>query len=73
MLAAQGPMRPAALRDAAEVPKAQSIVTRDVYGWFERVARGLYGLTPAGHAALVQFGWPAPADGTAAAATAASD
>jgi hypothetical protein len=60
MLAARGPMRPAALRDAAEVPKAAAILTRDVYGWFERVARGLYALTPAGHAALTQFAWPGP-------------
>ena len=76
LLAAQGPMGPAALRDAAAVPKAAAILTRDVYGWFERVARGIYALTPAGHAALTQFSWPAPpapADALPTVAVAASD
>ena len=37
-------------------PRATSIVYRNVYGWFERVGRGVYGLTPGGVAALVEFG-----------------
>ena len=73
MLAAQGPMKPAALRDAAAVPKAAAILTRDVYGWFERVARGVYALTPTGHAALTQFSWPAPPAAAAASAGIAAD
>ncbi|MBO6716955.1 MAG: hypothetical protein JJ913_03240 [Rhizobiaceae bacterium] len=32
--------------------RAASILQRNVYGWFERVGYGLYGLTSAGHAAL---------------------
>ena len=37
---------------AAITPEAPGIVLRNVYGWFERVARGTYRLTDAGHAAL---------------------
>lgn len=42
---------------AKATPRATSIVYRNVYGWFERVARGVYGLTPDGEAALQR--WPA--------------
>ncbi len=37
---------------AAVVPDAPVIVLRNVYGWFERVRRGCYRLTPVGIAAL---------------------
>lgn len=37
---------------AAVVPDAPIIMLRNVYGWFERVRRGCYRLTPAGIAAL---------------------
>ncbi|MEX6506571.1 DUF2161 domain-containing phosphodiesterase [Jiella sp. M17.18] len=51
---AAGPKRP---RDLAPVaPKAAAILQRNVYGWFERVERGLYSLTPAGREALLR--WP---------------
>jgi hypothetical protein len=56
LLARQGPMRPAALRAAANVPNAAGILRRDAYGWFERIERGVYGLTPAGQRGLLQFG-----------------
>lgn len=45
-----GPQRPRDLRPAA--PRAAAILHRNVYGWFERTARGVYRLTPAGDAAL---------------------
>jgi hypothetical protein len=35
---------------------AGKILLRNVYGWFERVERGVYSLTPAGRAALER--WP---------------
>jgi len=38
------------------VPDAPAILLRNVYGWFERVERGVYGLTEHGRAALVR--WP---------------
>jgi hypothetical protein len=34
------------------VPGAPTIVLRNVYGWFERVERGKYRLTPEGHVAV---------------------
>jgi hypothetical protein len=52
---AQAPARPRDLRPLA--PKAASILQRNVYGWFVRLERGVYGLTDAGRAALTK--WPA--------------
>jgi len=51
-LLTHGPMTPRALRAAADVPNSASILRRDVYGWFERVDRGIYALTPRGREAL---------------------
>jgi hypothetical protein len=51
---APGPQRPRDLKPA--IPDAAKILGGNVYGWFERVARGLYGLTDAGRAALER--WP---------------
>jgi hypothetical protein len=50
-------MKVAALRDAAEAPKAAAILRADHYGWFERVERGIYALTPKGREGLAQHGW----------------
>ena len=55
VLAAKGPQSPAALKVEAEAPKAGAILRDDHYGWFERVERGIYALTPAGLAALNSF------------------
>jgi len=57
LLAKHGPMKVAALRLQAEAPKAGVILLQDYYGWFERIKRGTYGLTPQGRAGLEQFGW----------------
>lgn len=55
-LLAQGPLR---LRDVkAVVPEAGKILQSNVYGWFERLERGVYGLTDAGREALIR--WPQP-------------
>jgi hypothetical protein len=51
---AQGPRRPRDLKALAE--DAPAILQRNVYGWFVRRERGVYGLTPAGEAALQR--WP---------------
>jgi hypothetical protein len=48
-------MSPAAVRDAAQAPKAASILRHDYYGWFERVERGIYALTPAGKRSLAAY------------------
>lgn len=55
LLAANGPMKVAAVRAAGDAPKAASILQADVYGWFERVGRGVYAITPKGREGLQQF------------------
>jgi len=57
LLARNGPMKVAALKVAAEAPKAALILRDDHYGWFERIERGIYGLTPQGRLGLEQHGW----------------
>ena len=57
LLARNGAMTLAALRAADDVPQAAAILQRDAYGWFERVARGTYALTPAGQSGLQRFDW----------------
>ncbi len=57
LLAKNGPMKIAALKLAAEAPKAAAILSADYYGWFERVERGIYAHTPKGRAGLEQHGW----------------
>lgn len=52
-----GHLEPAQLRDLGTGPKTLAILRRNVYGWFERIDRGLYGLKGAGREALA--GYPA--------------
>ena len=52
LLAVRGPMKVAALRVACEAPNAAAILRDDFYGWFERVERGVYALTPKGKRGL---------------------
>jgi hypothetical protein len=54
-LAAAGPMRLGELRRVSSVAAAAPILQRNVYGWFDRVSRGTYGLTAAGEQALNRF------------------
>lgn len=56
LLASNGPMAPKAMRAAADVPNAAKILRSDYYGWFERIERGVYGITPKGRAGLEAFG-----------------
>jgi len=56
LLACHGPMAPKAMRAAGDVPNAAKILRHDYYGWFERVSRGIYTLTPQGRTGLVTFG-----------------
>lgn len=51
-----GPLRPRDLKAVAT--DAAAILQRNVYGWFERLDRGIYGLTDAGRAAVIR--WAAP-------------
>lgn len=47
-----GPLSPRRLRALGTGPKTLGILSRNVYGWFERVGRGLYGVRSEGRAAL---------------------
>jgi hypothetical protein len=49
-----GPRRVREVKDA--VPDAPKILLHNVYGWFVRVERGIYGLAEPGKAALIR--WP---------------
>ena len=60
-LAVYGPMRVSALKVVAEVPATARIVRRNVYGWFDRIGRGIYGLTAEGGRALSHFADVIPA------------
>jgi hypothetical protein len=55
-LMADGPATLQALRASGDVPRAGRILQTNVYGWFERVERGVYMLTPRGRTALVAEG-----------------
>ena len=50
---AVAPSRPRDLRTFA--PDAAKILQANVYGWFERIERGVYGLTASGRGALVKW------------------
>lgn len=52
---ADGPQKPATLAKSLTIPRAGDMLRDDHYGWFERVERGLYGLTPQGRAALADL------------------
>jgi hypothetical protein len=59
-LAARGPSKAAVVAAAAGVARAGQILRDDHYGWFERVARGVYAATPKGHAAQAAADVPPP-------------
>ncbi len=46
---------PSQLRKSGTSEKTQSILSRNVYGWFERERRGVYRLHPQGGAALAHY------------------
>lgn len=50
---ATAPARPRDLK--ADIPDAPKILLGNVYGWFVRVERGVYALTPVGRDALVRW------------------
>ncbi|GGL60623.1 DUF2161 domain-containing phosphodiesterase [Wenxinia marina] len=50
-----GEASPAAIARATGVARAGAILRDDHYGWFERVAHGIYRLTPNGRAALDEW------------------
>ncbi|CAH1205120.1 hypothetical protein PAECIP111892_02630 [Paenibacillus auburnensis] len=52
---ARAGITPAELRRRSGVPGAAAMLQRNYYGWFTRVNRGRYLLTPAGTAALLEY------------------
>ena len=50
-----GPTKAAHVAGATGVGRAGNLMRADHYGWFERVALGIYALTPKGQAALADF------------------
>jgi len=71
VLDAQGPTKASQVATAAGVPQAAGLMYRDVYGWFQRIDRGVYELSPKGLVALETYadvvqalGSDAPDEGT---------
>jgi hypothetical protein len=50
-----GPLSPKQLRAHGTGPKTLGILYDNVYGWFERIDRGVYELNSAGRTALRQY------------------
>jgi hypothetical protein len=59
-LDAKGAAQVAAIRAEARVERAAAIMRSDVYGWFAKRERGVYGLTAEGKSALAQFSTALP-------------
>lgn len=55
VLEKNGPTRVGDLKAETGILRAPRILGRDVYGWFQRVERGVYQLTPNGKSALEQY------------------
>lgn len=50
-----GPAKIATIKKTTQVDRAASIFQSNYYGWFERVSRGVYGLTNLGQGAAITF------------------
>jgi hypothetical protein len=55
LLQRQGATKAAAIAQETGVAVAAAVLRRDVYGWFLRVERGIYDLSPKGREALMLF------------------
>jgi hypothetical protein len=55
LLDARGPTKAARVAEEAGVKTAAGILQRDFYGWFQRVERGIYALSPKGREALALY------------------
>lgn len=55
-LSREGPMKGSKVANESKVTNATRIMADDHYGWFERVAKGVYALTPKGAAAVATTG-----------------
>ena len=59
-LRAEGPTKASLVAKTLSEPKARDILYRNVYGWFENVSRGVYGLSPRGEREIEA--WPPGAE-----------
>ncbi len=57
-LSEHGPTKGANVKKATGVDRATTLMRDDHYGWFEKVEKGIYALTPKGAEGLVQFETP---------------
>lgn len=55
LLAENGPTKAALVAKAANAEKARQIMADDHYGWFEKVSKGIYSVTPLGLIALADY------------------
>ena len=55
LLAERPSLSPKQLRELGTGKKTQSILQSNYYGWFERIGRGLYALSPEGRHALERY------------------
>jgi hypothetical protein len=55
LLSERGPSQPRELRAAGADEKTLPVLAGNAYGWFQRVARGVYALTPQGEAGLAEY------------------
>ena len=51
-----GPTKASSVAKTLQEPKARDILYRDVYGWFDRMSRGVYTLSPRGVQELPLWG-----------------
>ena len=54
-LVEHGESKGAVVAKGAGVPRATNIMSMDYYGWFEKVSRGVYGVTEKGRGGLVTY------------------
>lgn len=54
LLHRDGPTKAALVAKGADVTRAAALMRADHYGWFERVERGIYALTPKGATGLIE-------------------
>ena len=54
----QGPTKASDVARHTQETEARNILYRDVYGWFDKVSRGIYTLSPRGQREI--DAWPRP-------------
>ncbi len=52
----EGATKASIVKDLSGVARARNIMADNHYGWFEKVERGVYGVTDAGAKAVIEFG-----------------